>query len=255
MPKGRPSKRKRSGAMPKTKKRFRKRKTVKRQRAVKMFPKKQLVELTYCDEVLIPNVDAGSAPYKFRLNSIFDPDLTVGGHQPRGHDQWAAIYNKYCVVGATVRVEPLMGSTAATNIAATLYGYLDDDLTSDNYTVQQLIELNLPKSSHKFIEIGQSSRAPRGYSSKSPIMNFKVGMKKFFGLTNKTQVITARGIGMGDDAPDSPLVANFGTNPKDTCYLKLHTRSTASLGTQTLFCRVTIKYLVVCHDPKEIGGS
>lgn len=33
----------------------------------------------------------------FRLNSIFDPDLTNAGHQPYGHDQLVNLYNRYRV--------------------------------------------------------------------------------------------------------------------------------------------------------------
>lgn len=40
----------------------------------------------------------------FRLNSIFDPDVAVGGHQPYGFDQMAAFYNKYLVTRALVEL-------------------------------------------------------------------------------------------------------------------------------------------------------
>ncbi len=33
----------------------------------------------------------------FRLNSIYDPDLTSTGHQPYGHDTMATLYNRYRV--------------------------------------------------------------------------------------------------------------------------------------------------------------
>lgn len=40
----------------------------------------------------------------YRLNSLFDPDFSVGGHQPYGFDQMAAMYNKYIVHGVKVEV-------------------------------------------------------------------------------------------------------------------------------------------------------
>ncbi len=42
--------------------------------------------------------------YSFRLNSIFDPDFTSGGHQPYGFDQMAAWYNRYLVTRARVEL-------------------------------------------------------------------------------------------------------------------------------------------------------
>jgi len=38
----------------------------------------------------------------FRLNSLFDPDLTGVGHQPFGYDQLTPVYRKYKVWSATV---------------------------------------------------------------------------------------------------------------------------------------------------------
>ncbi len=35
--------------------------------------------------------------YVFRLNSLYDPDLTGTGHQPYGFDQFAALYSRYKV--------------------------------------------------------------------------------------------------------------------------------------------------------------
>jgi hypothetical protein len=35
--------------------------------------------------------------YQFRLNSIFDPDLSGTGHQPYGYDTFATLYNRYRV--------------------------------------------------------------------------------------------------------------------------------------------------------------
>lgn len=42
--------------------------------------------------------------YVFRLNSLYDPDLTGTGHQPYGFDQYAALFNRYKVDKVTVDV-------------------------------------------------------------------------------------------------------------------------------------------------------
>jgi len=50
----------------------------------------------------------GSVPtaskYRFRLNSVYDPDVTGTGEQPYQYDQLTAIYTKYIVRSATVHI-------------------------------------------------------------------------------------------------------------------------------------------------------
>lgn len=232
----------------------RKTRLMRRSKAIKMFPKKSLVELVYCDTVIVQSVDNGvTSPYIFRLNSIHDPDYTSTGHQPRGADQWQNIYKKYCVVGAKVKVEPLVAGV--TNIDTVLYGYLDDDSSADIHTLEDIRELNMPGSTHKYVELGESQRGISAY--KNPNLNFKVGIKKFFGLTKNTQIFAPAAIGQGDfPALGDPhgLSANFGDNPTNQCFLKLYSTS-AGTSEQSVRCRVTISYLVVCHDPIEVSSS
>jgi hypothetical protein len=41
---------------------------------------------------------------QFKINSIYDPDLTGAGHQPLGRDTWAGIYDYYKVLETRVEV-------------------------------------------------------------------------------------------------------------------------------------------------------
>jgi len=55
-------------------------------------------------KTIINSGSVATSVHVFRTNSIFDPDLTGGGLQPRYHDQWAAMYNKYRVNGFAWRL-------------------------------------------------------------------------------------------------------------------------------------------------------
>ena len=40
----------------------------------------------------------------FRANGLYDPEVAIGGHQPRGFDQYMAMYDHYTVTKATAKV-------------------------------------------------------------------------------------------------------------------------------------------------------
>lgn len=241
-----------------------KRRRTRRRRPIKTVPKKQLVELTYCADVKVPNIGETTAPYMFRLNSLYDPNYTAtsgsADHQPRGRDQWAALYNRYCVVGAKVKVEPLWagggtGGGEGTNTGTTLYGYIDDDTSSDVYQVPEIVELGM-MSTHKYLYTGRPSADVTSNPRKTALY-FNVGMKKFFGVSKRTQIIAASGVGHGDfGLMESPMSARMNANPASVCYLKLHCdQENANDRKPVMTSRVTIKFIAVLYDPIELARS
>ena len=60
------------------------------------IPQRIRTRLIYSDAVRL-TAAAGTQNYLFRLNSLFDPDLTGTGHQPQFFDQYATLYNNYRV--------------------------------------------------------------------------------------------------------------------------------------------------------------
>ena len=73
------------------------------------FPPLMKVDLHYESLVtLMPG--AAVASYVFRGNSLFDPDYTGTGHQPRYYDQLTPIYGRYKVLRSAITVEMINGS-------------------------------------------------------------------------------------------------------------------------------------------------
>lgn len=59
---------------------------------------KIVTPLVYCDTKTIAPGQTVAAEI-FRLNSIFDPQWSLGGHQPMFTDNWALLYSYYRVIG------------------------------------------------------------------------------------------------------------------------------------------------------------
>lgn len=68
------------------------------------------------------------SPVSFRLNSLFDPDVAVGGSQPSWFDAFAGLYEEYLVLSADVKVVLI---NANTNVVKAAIAYSDDqDISS-----------------------------------------------------------------------------------------------------------------------------
>lgn len=78
------------------------------------FPQRCRAVLRYTSYFNIDPIAAGTVAYYLRCNSAYDPDYTGVGGQPRGFDQYAALYNQYTVNRNTLKMWPAIPTTAAT---------------------------------------------------------------------------------------------------------------------------------------------
>lgn len=103
---------KRKGYKPKKrtmrKKRFmrKKRSTTLVNRALNPIPQRYIVKMKYAEDVTV----SSTGLYQFNLNSVFDPNRTGTGHQPYGHDQLSALFNRYRVISCGWRISALSSS-------------------------------------------------------------------------------------------------------------------------------------------------
>jgi hypothetical protein len=81
-----------------------------------VFPTRLRRTLCYSDAYTLVSTAGAVALQQFKVNSLFDPDSTGTGHQPRGFDQLCSAtgpYKKYRVIVARVALEMLTDNGAA----------------------------------------------------------------------------------------------------------------------------------------------
>lgn len=78
------------------------------------FPTRCRAVLRYTSYFNLSVSVSGAAQYFLRCNSVYDPDFTGVGSQPRGYDQYAALYNQYTVNKAKLKATLCIPSTGAT---------------------------------------------------------------------------------------------------------------------------------------------
>lgn len=90
----------------------------------------------YADEYTLDTTTTNGQSQQWRTNSIFDPDLTGVGHQPKGSDTYRAIYDYYRVLNCHYKITFCnLGSVPI------IYGLLKSADVTDFTNATQLIPL------------------------------------------------------------------------------------------------------------------
>ncbi len=240
MPTGKRSSRKRKRVTRKSFSRTRRRLTFGRRRksTTALFNglagKRRVVKMRYCERFSL-DATAGAVAHKtFRLGSVYDPNFTDAGHQPYLHDQWKAVYGRYLVIGAKMRVQFLSTGTATTGQA--ICGiYADNDSTLNEASTPDTL-LESGKSRWKVIANMDGS-----HSTSNMILKYKP--KRMFLMNNIT------------DKSDE-FGADFGATPSRGGYAHVWTTSTTDAANpDAVNCVCVIDYIVILSEPLDVLGS
>jgi len=80
------------------------------------FPDRLVVKLRYDDIKQLTMTSGALGLLQFNMNSIFDPDITGTGHQPKGLDQYFGLYDKAVVTSAKIVVKCVTITTTSAGL-------------------------------------------------------------------------------------------------------------------------------------------
>lgn len=203
------------------------------------FPSNKVVKMRYAEgrSFLVPAATT-STEFAVSANSIFDPYVPSGGHQPMGHDQWAQFYNHYVVIGSRISVtfSAQAGTPGRTMVCCC---YIDDD----NATLgdwRQLVESG--RASYQLIQPYATGIAST-HGQKT--IGAKYSAKKWFNVKDVKDNVTRIG-------------ATFNSNPADQVNYRILMQSTDQLTLNAdWYCEVTyvVDYIVLLSEPKDLPVS
>jgi len=204
-------------------------------------------ELNYCSPIsLNPGANGGSVSSIFLANGLYDPDTSIGGHQPHGFDQLSAIFNSYQVVSSGIEVtlfpkasQPVMMPTGTTNwvqtntiVGSCLAIAVRDSVTSLTGALTGISNLlERPNVKTRFINsYDRPTSVKHGFSIRS-----------FYGNARKSD--------------DDTLSGNASGDPTDKVYyhIILAAPDGTDLDYQSLVVR--IKYKVRFFNPLDLPQS
>lgn len=195
-----------------------------------IMPSNRLYSLRYCETVsLNPGLAGVTATHLFLANHIHDPNSSGGGHQPLGHDELAAFFNHYCVVGSKLTVK-------------------FQSITSDNYECGAFISEDATLITDR-THIREYQKGTQCYltsgSKQLGSASAKYSARKFFGMKSVTS--------------SDKLWGTFGASPAgtdmDLAYYQVWAGGAGDTDEAPVYAHVTIDYIVKPKEPKVLGQS
>lgn len=186
---------------------------------------KLITKLKYSSYATLASASGIVAGQVLRGNSVFDPDYSGAGGQPRGFDQLMPLYDHYVVLSSKVTVQ--ITNTGSQPITCFL-------ALRDAPLVATIL---------------------RGYTEFSSCQHRTVGH-----TGNNTITLTQKGsvrkfLGRSHPLSDPELKGTVTTNPQEEMYWHYGmapTDGVSSVGANTFFL---IEYIVAFIEPKNVGAS
>lgn len=183
----------------------------------------QFVHLRYLTEYSFLGAGLGTAV--FRGNSLFDPEFAVGGAQPRGFDEWSALYERYIVYSCTIKLTFINEGTTG------ISGVLVPSLSSSTLT-SPFRGLELPYAKAVFIP-----SVPQG---RSYTMQQTMRTSQIWGDTVLNE---------------SSFGAVTSTNPSKAWYWQIALDSIPAGNTKALTVFVEMDFVAKMHARITLPGS
>lgn len=203
------------------------------------FPDRMSVKLLYSDVKTLALGAGGSSQTVFRLNSIFDPDFTGVGHQPRGHDELALMYRRYYVTGCKYEIVPYWAGQSSEPVVK-WSAFLTQNsgttiISANNYDMEE--------SCLRIAPVGYFGGATNQFNNTT--INSKVSgyidLKSVYGVNSVKD--------------DSGAESGFGSNPDRSAFLVIAAANTNASVVSNIAFSVTLTYYTTCLRPVSLSAS
>lgn len=187
------------------------------------FPDRMFTKLVYSDSIVLdPSAGTPTPSFALRMNSIYDPQFSIGGGQPTYYDQLALIYKQYRVVGSKLTANFSYTNTTTADIGPAIVGITSSDAglpTTDAGTL-----ISAPNTSFATLVVGDIPKnVVSTYSQK----------QVFPGLESTTS-------------------ANFGADPSSQWYANIFASPQGVDVEKPINCVFILEFMVEVWDVKNV---
>jgi len=191
------------------------------------FPTRMVATLRYCETISLLSSLTPLSNTNIACNSIYDPNLTGTGHQPYGHDTYAAIYNQYTVLRSKITFR--VGAYSS-NPYITWGGGIEDTVSSSAIPVDTWAE----RPTYK-----KRIMTQMGSTAAQPLTLYWDRAQRF-----PTADVYRE------------LSAPFGANPSEIEIFNIVAQTNSAAGTLgQLYVFVDVEYTCEFYELKDLGDS
>lgn len=161
-----------------------------------------------------------------RANSLYDPNLTGAGHQPRGFDELAALYNEYRVFGVYVDV--------SFKVTTNTFAYVGWSQVASN--------VSAPTSINGVVE------CRRGF-------NKLIASDKVYRIRRYFSVAEVNSVSKEVVRADDNYKAAVSANPTEGPVIQIHAASPDESTSTVVHCNYVLTYYCQFMNPKFLSQS
>lgn len=190
---------------------------------------KTLTKMKYHEEFnLDVPVSGNPVGYVFSCNGTYDPNVTGTGHQPRGHDQMASLYDHNVVVGFRCRIGFVNADTGNAVMCAIMFSDSPTLLTSNEDVLE-----------NRYVR--HVLCAPEGSGPAVRHLSGSINPNKFLGRSKPLA--------------DPDLKNSSASNPTEQVYLHVYVMSHTSIDANVVYVQADMEYTAVWIEPKQPASS
>lgn len=193
------------------------------------FPSMMKMTHRYVDQAAIVNTVGNTNYITYSCNGLWDPQVSIGGHQPLGFDNLTLLYNHYLCIGSRIKVT-LAGLTTNANyvpIACCIQ-------THSSATPPYIDPILAAEQNHSKVKLMGPSDTGR------LVLSSRWSAKKVFG----------KGLLANDE-----LKGNGTSNPVEQTYWTISTMPLDRVSQTTTNVIIEIEYIAIWKELKTITQS
>jgi len=207
--------------------------------------------------VVTKAVDPGNATahgFSIRANGMYDPDYSLGGQQPRGFDQYMALYEKFTVTSAKLSVTfcfrgyhgPSPGQTDLLGEPLQKVEAEDSEVGAPSSViclVQKAVNENISQTIYQFQEHDRTKWVTITPGGEAKTVSTSLTVREFFG----------KDFLVGSDGYTGTAAADP-TNPV-FFHIMAGRNSDSADKAQQIMCNCVVEYKCTFTEPKQLAQS